>query len=126
MCSGPAWFCFLHLSITRKPPSGRQKFEQWHEGAQSPWDQVIIAGAIAKAPETESTESIYNVREPFLALFAVYVLPGSCLAAVTLQTQGFNKRTCVHSGDNMQGLEVTVSKAVQLWGGAHKYVQLVP
>lgn len=59
-------------------------------------------------------------------LFAVYVLPESYPAAITLQTQGFNNLTCIHSGNNMQGLEVTVRKATQLWGEAHKYVKLVP
>lgn len=60
MCGGPAWFCcFLHFSVIRKPPSRKQKFEQWNGSYQSLWRQSTQQGLARvdncfKAPETEN------------------------------------------------------------------------
>lgn len=67
------------ISVSTEKLSNRsQMFEQWHEDNQRPWGQVITARAgvdnCPKALETKHLKSIWNVREPFLALLAVYVL----------------------------------------------------
>jgi hypothetical protein len=40
------------------------------------------------------------------------MLPDTCRDAVTLQTQTFNKLTDVQSGNNIQEVKMTVSKAI--------------